>query len=385
MTVSTPGLAPQRRDGALAKTVRRGDPTLLLATVALAVIGVVMVYSATRVGMSASGLDTSYYLKRQALWVGIGVVALIVTSVVDYHRLERLAPVAYLGVIFALLAVMSPVGSSAKGSQRWISLGGFQLQPSAFATLTMVVFLARHLSGRDRDLGPRRLVGTLVLAGVPMVLVAAQPDLGSSIIIATMVVAVVSVAGIRGRYLAALAALAVVGTLVMFNSGLMKQYQKDRLTSFVEPVNAAKLNGSGYNLEQSKLAISHGGLAGTGLFKGSLTNLAYVPEQRTDFIFSAVGEQLGFVGSAGVVALFAIVAWRIGRAAQLARDRFGTLLAVGVLAVITISVFINVGMTMGIMPITGIPLPFLSYGGSAVIALFAAVGVVQSTIVHRLR
>lgn len=188
MTVSAPELAPQRRDSVVAKTVRRGDPILLLATLALAVIGVVMVYSASRQGMLAAGLDPSYYLKRQALWVGIGVVALIVTSVVDYHRLERLAPLAYLGVIFALLAVMSPVGSAAKGSQRWISLGGFQLQPSAFAILAMVIFLARHLSRRDRDLGPRRLAGTLLLAGIPMVFVAAQPDLGSSIIIATVVV-----------------------------------------------------------------------------------------------------------------------------------------------------------------------------------------------------
>ena len=382
MTVSAPELAPQRRDSVVAKTVRRGDPILLLATLALAVIGVVMVYSASRQGMLAAGLDPSYYLKRQALWVGIGVVALIVTSVVDYHRLERLAPLAYLGVIFALLAVMSPVGSAAKGSQRWISLGGFQLQPSAFAILAMVIFWP---ATSPVVTVTSVLAGTLLLAGIPMVFVAAQPDLGSSIIIATVVVAVVSVAGIRGRYLVALAALAVVGTLVMFNSGLMKQYQKDRLTSFLEPVNATTVKGSGYNLEQSTLAISHGGLAGTGLFKGSLTNLAYVPEQRTDFIFSAVGEQLGFVGSAGVVALFAVVAWRVGRAAQLARDRFGLLLAVGVLAVITISVFINVGMTMGIMPITGIPLPFLSYGGSAVITLFAAVGIVQSIIVHQLR
>jgi len=219
------------------------------------------------------------------------------------------------------------------------------------------------------------------LAAVPMGLIYLQPDLGTDLVFGAILLGVLVVAGARPRHIAVLGLLAVIGMAAVVQVGVLKQYQLDRLTAFADP--KSDTQRSAYNLEQSKIAIAHGGAFGTGLGQGTQTNLSFVPEQQTDFIFTVVGEELGFVGAFTLLALFAVVVWRTWRTATLARDLFGTLICVGVLAMFVFQIFENVGMTMGIMPITGIPLPFMSYGGSSTIASFAAVGLVLNVHMRR--
>ena len=360
----------------------RLDLVLVFTTLAVAVLGVVFVYSATRTQLVLAGVSPHYYLDRQAAYVVAGVIAMVVLAAVDYHWMEYASNVLYAGIILALLA-MFVIGSSALGATRWLQVGPVQIQPSAFATLVMIVVVATFCARRPEGLEPLDLGKALVLAGVPILLVVKQPDLGTGIVMSIVLLAMLVVAGIPNRYLVLLLVGAVCGIFVIVHVGVLKPYQVQRFTDFLHQ-NANKQTST-YNLQQSVAAIGSGGFWGSGLFHGSQTNLSYVPEQQTDFIFSAVGEQLGFVGAATVLALLAIVSWRILHAAQVARDSFGRLLATGAFALIAFSVFENAGMAMGIMPIAGIPLPFLSYGGSAIVAFFAAVGIALSVQLHSQR
>lgn len=353
----------------------RVDAILVLATLVLAAFGVLMVYSATRDGQAAAGLSTHYYLVRQGIYVVIGTVVMVVFTVVDYHWMEHAAMALYAGLVLALLA-MFVVGQSALGATRWISIAGFQLQPSAFAALVEVAVVAGFCARRPDGLERGDILKVLALQAVPILLVVKQPDLGSGMVMAVVLLVTLIMAGVPNRYLVLLLLLAAVGVFGMVHFHLLKEYQLQRLTGFLNQNKGTQ--GTNYNLTQSTSAIGSGGLFGAGLFHGVATNLAQVPEQQTDFIFSAVGEQLGFVGSVTVLAVEAVICWRVLRAAQLARDSFGRLLAIGAFTLLAFSVFENAGMTMGIMPIAGIPLPFLSYGGSATIAFFAAVGVASS-------
>jgi rod shape determining protein RodA len=375
------------------------DVVLAFATLAVAAMGVVMVYSATRGKLELAGADPRFYLKKQLLYAIIGLAVMVVVMLIDYHQFEILGVFAYGAVLLGLLAVLSPLGSSARGSQRWFQVGSFQLQPSAFASLALILAIASYLRRRQGAIMLRHVVVLLLMAGIPIFLVYKQPDLGTTMVMAASLLVMMVVAGVKGRYLAALGLLAVLGIVAVAQLGVLKQYQVDRLTSFVHQTPAGQTTPaaqgsassnnqsqqSTYNLAQSKIAIGSGGTTGKGLFNGSQTNLNYVPEQQTDFIFTAVGEQLGFLGAASLLALFGIIIWRVLRAAQTARDTFGTLLCGGVLGLIGLSVFQNAGMTMGIMPITGIPLPFMSYGGSATIAFFAAIGIVLNVGMRRFR
>jgi rod shape determining protein RodA len=375
------------------------DVVLAFATLAVAAMGVVMVYSATRGKLELAGADPRFYLKKQLLYAIIGLAVMVVVMLIDYHQFEILGVFAYGAVLLGLLAVLSPLGSSARGSQRWFQVGSFQLQPSAFASLALILAIASYLRRRQGAIMLRHVVVLLLMAGIPIFLVYKQPDLGTAMVMAASLLVMMVVAGVKGRYLAALGLLAVLGIVAVAQLGVLKQYQVDRLTSFVHQTPAGQTTPaaqgsassnnqsqqSTYNLAQSKIAIGSGGTTGKGLFNGSQTNLNYVPEQQTDFIFTAVGEQLGFLGAASLLALFGIIIWRVLRAAQTARDTFGTLLCGGVLGLIGLSVFQNAGMTMGIMPITGIPLPFMSYGGSATIAFFAAIGIVLNVGMRRFR
>jgi rod shape determining protein RodA len=366
--------------------LRHIDVLLMAVTVILAVIGVVMVYSATRTKLQLLGLDPHSYLKHQAIYVFIGFLVMMAFTVVDYHHFEELGLLAYGGVLFLLLAVMSPVGSRALGSQRWFALGSFQLQPSAFAILAVLLAEATVIRRWQGEIDLRRLLMLLGIGAVPVLLVAVQPDLGTAITIGCVLGTILVVAGVKSRYLVAVAAIAVVATFGGIHAHVLKQYQVDRLTAFLDQQHScASTNQAGYNLCESKIAIANGGAFGKGLFKGPQTNLQYVPEQYTDFIFTAVGEQLGFAGAASVLALFGLMVWRIWRTAQLSYDAYGTLLCAGVLGYIAFSVFQNAGMTMGIMPITGIPLPLLSYGGSSTIATFASVGIVLNVGMRKYR
>jgi rod shape determining protein RodA len=365
------------------------DPILALAVILIGAFGTLMVYTATRVELQADGLSPEYYLKKQAIFMVIGVVVMLAVAAVDYRRYRDLAPVFYGGALFLLLAVYV-VGHKSKGAQAWFQFGSYQLEPSEFAKIALIIALAAYAANFKGRLPLRALIVILVLAAVPFALIYKQPDLGTALVLGAVLVAMLVVGGSRGRHLAVLLLLVVVGMFGVVHFGVLKQYQEDRLTSFVsspdEPNAALLATEAGqnqYNIAESKLAISNGGIAGKGIGGGTQTNLAYVPEQRTDFIFTAVGEQVGLIGSAALLLLFVVVVWRIWRAAILSRDLVGTLFCIGVLAMLVFQVFENVGMTMGIMPIAGIPLPFMSYGGSAVIASFAGIGLVLNVRMRR--
>ncbi len=352
----------------------RFDGVLAGGSILLAVIGVVMIYSATRGWLALDGDDPKYFLKRQAAFMVVGIIVMVAFALFDYRRLEQISTVLYVGTLFALLAVLAT--PARLGSQRWFPLGPFQLQPSEFATLVLVVAVATYCARRPEGLDFRDLVRLVLLAALPILLVFKQPDLGTAIVMTVILMVMLAVAGMPGRYLLLLIVAAVLLVLFAINVGLLQHYQIERLTSFISPNGASQ--AATYNVAQAKEAIAHGGIFGRGLFHGALTNLAYVPEQQTDFIFSAVGEQVGFVGAGLLLCLYGLVAWRILRTAQQARDNYGRLLCSGIFALLVFSVFENVGMNMGIMPVTGIPLPFLSYGGSAMIGFFAAIGITIS-------
>lgn len=287
----------------------------------------------------------------------------------------------YIGVIGLLCLVLSPLGSAANGTQGWFTLpGGFQLQPSEFSKFFLIIFLASYIAQHEQ-FHIHALIKTLVLAVVPIGLVLLQPDLGTAMVMGVITLGMLSVAGTRGRYLLIMLLFAVVGVVGILQLGVLKQYQVDRLTVFLDQSGDSR--GSAYNLDQSKTAIGNGGVLGKGLFSGEQTKLSYVPEQHTDFIFTAIGEELGFVGSVTVLGLFGVIAWRMWRIARSAPDVAGMLMCVGVASMFVFHVFENVGMTMGIMPITGIPLPFVSYGGSAIILMFMSIGLVGNVYMHR--
>jgi rod shape determining protein RodA len=359
---------------------RHVDLGLAVATIGVALFGLLMIYSATRDKLIAQGLDPGYYLKRQSAFVVVGIVAMAVVASVDYRRLRDFAPVLYVGSVFALLAILSPLGKRSKGAQAWFQVGAYQLEPSEFAKIALIVALAGILASYRGRLGSRELLIVLGLSAVPFALIYKQPDLGTALVLSAILFGVLLVAGVQTRHLAVLAVIGLVGVTLVIHFGALKKYQRDRLTAFLDSSSNVQAT---YNLNQSKIAISSGGVGGKGLFKGTQTNLSYVPEQQTDFIFTAVGEQLGLVGSALLLSLFVLMVWRTWRAATTARDATGTLICVGVLAMLVFQIFENVGMTMGIMPIAGIPLPFMSYGGSAIVASFCAIGLVLNVQMRR--
>jgi rod shape determining protein RodA len=340
-----------------------------------------MIYSASRDKLQASGIDPGYFLKRQAVFVVIGIVAMAVMAALDYRRLRDFALFFYGSSVVVLLAVMSPLGHKSRGAQAWFGFGSYQFEPSEYAKIALIIALAAYCAHHKGKLEPRQLVLILALAALPFGLIYKQPDLGTALVLAAVLTFVLVASGVRPRYLALLGLIGVLGVVAVLHFGVLKQYQKDRLTAFLDP--KSNTQSSAYNLAQSKIAIGSGNVLGKGLFRGTQTNLSYVPEQHTDFIFTAVGEQLGLVGSALLLGLFALMVWRTWVAASQARDLAGTFICIGVLAMLMFQIFENVGMTMGIMPITGIPLPFMSYGGSAIVGSFAAVGLVLNVHMRR--
>ena len=376
--VSRPGPDTSRRDPSA--PFRHVDVLLIAATLALAAIGVLMVFSATR---GAEGpVDTSFLL-RQGGFVVIGAVLMAGVALVDYRRLQDWAPFLYGASVVLLVLVVSPLGSASKGAQAWFGFGPFQLQPSEFSKLALAVGLGALLAAWEGDIDLRRLVVALVVAGVPIGLILLQPDLGTVLVFVAMTMAMLLVGGVKGRHILVLTVVGVIGVVGVLNSDALAQYQKDRLTAFTDLEGGSQ--ESTYNVKQSIAAVANGGLTGEGLFEGDQTQLDFVPEQQTDFIFTVVAEELGFAGSAVVLGLYGIILWRIWRAAQLARDAFGRLLCVGVMAMFAFQVFESVGMATGIMPVTGIPLPFLSYGGSSALTSFLAVGIVNDVHMRRFR
>jgi len=361
--------------------VRHIDLPLVASAIGLSVIGLLMIYSSTHRSAAEFGASPTLYLKKQIIFLVLGLIGMVVATVIDYGLAQAYAPIFYLGAVFLLLLVRTPIGSSALGAQRWFQVAGFQFSPSLFSRLAVAGMLAAVLADMKGEITLRDVWRVVSLAAIPMFLVFIQPDIGTTIILATIMVAQLVVAGTRVRYLVVLALTALIAIFGAFQLHIIKQYQIERLTGFLDSTQTSQT--ASYNLQQSEIAIGAGGITGRGYLKGSQTNLDFVPEQHTDFIFTVVGEELGFVGAALLMVLFAVLLWRTYRIAAQARDPFGTYLASGIAAMFAIQMFVNVGMTMGIMPITGIPLPFVSYGGSALIADFIAIGLLLNIRARR--
>jgi len=364
--------------------LRHVDWVLLAAVLALALIGTLLVWSATRGGLEQSGGNPDTYLEKQLLNVAIGLVLLAAVSLIDYRMLRMYAPVVYAVACLGLLVVLSPLGATVNGAHSWIALpGGFQIEPSEFAKIGMILMLAVILGGELRDRGshPGALEVSLALAcgGLPLLLVALQPDLGVFVLLLVLLLGMIALSGVRLRWLAGLGVAGVLAALAVWSLHLLKPYQVQRLTAFVNP--SADPRGAGYSAAQAKIAIGSGRMFGQGLFHGQLVAGNFVPEQHTDFIFSVAGEELGFVGAVTIIALLAIVLVRALRIAARADDMFGLLVASGIAIWFAAQSFVNIGMTIGITPVTGLPLPFVSYGGSAMFADMIAVGVLLA--VHR--
>ena len=381
------GPAQRRAAGLLHRDsiLRRLDWSLLLAVLGLCAIGAVLVWSATRQSALQAGDDPQAYLKKHVFNAVIGLVLAAVASVFDYRMLRAYAPVIYLLSLAGLVAVLSPLGSTINGSHSWIVLpAGFSLQPSELAKVALVVGMSMLLAEkRDGEDEPRHVdvVLALAFAGVPFVLVMLQPDLGTALVLCALVLGLIAVSGAPIRWVVGLVLSAALLAVVAAQTGMLKEYQLDRFRAFYDPT--ADPRGVGFNVRQAQIAIGSGGVEGQGLFQGQQTQGEFVPAQQTDFIFTVAGEELGFIGAAIIVGLVGLVLWRAGRIAMQADDLFGRLVASGILCWFAFQAFQNIGMTLGIMPVTGVPLPFVSYGGSSMFAGLIAVGLLQNVHMRR--
>lgn len=358
----------------------RPDIILILCYLALTGLGLVMIYSASAPLLEAAGESGSQLVRRQMVFAGVGIGAFVLASLIEHRTLKMLSPVVYVGSLVTLVVVLAM--EEVQGAKRWIDIAFFQFQPSELAKVALILALAAILAGsRDKALHWIEIVRAVGLVLVPAGLIFLQPDLGTMLVFGFVAVVMVFSAGTTWRQFAFLTITAVVGSVSLFQIGAIKDYQITRITAFLDP--ASDLVNTNYNLAQSKIAIGSGGLFGRGLFQGAQTNLSFVPEQETDFIFTAIGEQLGFVGATFVIGLFAVMTWRLLVAAANGRDRFSQLVAVGVAAMLVFHVFVNIGMTVRITPVTGLPLPFLSAGGTAFIAMSLALGLGHSVWMRR--
>jgi rod shape determining protein RodA len=356
----------------------RMDYGLLWGLIALGVTGVVMIYSATRQALVDAGENPNYYVERQAFFVVLGIVAMYVVSRIDYRRYEIAATPLYVLSLFALAGVFV-VGNTALGAERWYSVAGIEIQPSEFSVLFLILAIATFCARRTEGLKMYDVMRLLLMAAVPLALIVKEPDLGTAIIIVLVVSAMMVIAGVPPRFMTLLAVIGSIGLTAAVFLNLLQKYQVDRFVSFLNQNSTnsafAKLI---YEVDNAKSAIGAGGIHGAGLFHGAQTVLGYVPEQWTDFIFTAIGEQMGFIGSVIVIVLLAFIGYRMFVIGKNARDTMGRLICIGVFIFFAFSVFENIGMTMGIMPVTGVPLPLLSYGGSAAVCFFVAGGMVLS-------
>ncbi len=352
----------------------------------LGLLGLLAVASATQ--FRADDPETWSYATRQTVWFAVGLVILALSLTVDYHVLARWARPMY-AVNLALLAAVRLFGSEALGAQRWIKLGPVEIQPSEFAKVLLIITLAAHLAAKEGRMTHWRDLGLPLLHVLPpMLLVLSQPDLGTSLVFVAILGGMLYISGVPGPRLAGIGAAglaAVVAALIgHFRWGLrlpLEDYQLKRLIVFLNPESDPL--GAGYHILQSKIAIGSGGLTGQGLFSGTQNQLNYLPEQHTDFIFAVIAEEWGFLGGLLVILLFFLILQRILRTVAEARDLFGSLLAAGIAAMFAFHLLVNIGMTMGIMPVTGIPLPFVSYGGSSMITNALAVGILLNVNLRR--
>ena len=375
------GTRPQRRlfprVAPLASWVHL-DVILLLVTAALTLAGIALIYSATR-GIDEDAYNR-FYMERQSLFAVVGTALGVVAAVVDYRRLRSVVWPIYGLTLLALLLVLTPLGATRRETQAWFEIGNYQVQPSEFAKLGLIVVLAHYGARCGGRLSLRQMLTAMGLVGVPILLILLEPDAGTALVFVVITMGVLLVAGARPRHIGAFTVIGLVGMGAILSSGLVQEYQRDRLKSIVDPQG---FEGDPFNLEQAQIAIGNGGLTGQGYGQGTQTRSGLVPAQETDFIFTVVGEETGFLGGVVVLGLLAVLLWRIWRAARVAGDLFGSLLATGVLCMILFQIFQTVAMSVGIMPVIGIPLPLLSYGGSSILTTFMSLGFVVNVSMRR--
>ncbi len=359
---------------------KRLDWVLLASSLALSFIGAIAVWTTSRPNLIADGTDPNAYLKREILFIAIGLVLALWVARSRYTILRAYAPVLYVLGVIGLIAVLL-IGFEQNGIRAWIRLPfGFTLQPAEFAKLAIVLGAALVLSEtRTTTNEPenREVILTLLITAAPVMLIMLQPDLGTTLVIGVLTLGLLSVSGTSARWLLGLGGTAVIGVVtVLAVPGLLQDYQKDRLRVFIDPT--IDPQGAGYNLKQVRLAIGSGGWFGTGPFRGPQTNGRFIPEQQTDFIYSSIGEQFGFFGAGLVIVGLFFVCWRAMKIALETTDRFGRIAATGIACWFAFQAFENIGMNIGIMPVTGVPLPFISYGGSSMFACWMAIGLLQN-------
>ena len=354
---------------------RHYDFPLVLAALSLSLLGGLLIWSSTRITAGESG-DPIFFLKRHLLNLLLGLILCLIASQVSHRLVQAYAPVVYVLSLVGLVAVLL-VGTVVNGAKSWITVAGFTVQPAEFVKVSIIVISATLLAEkRDAENQPLHLivVAALAVAAIPVLLILLQPDLGTVLMILAALFAILAVSGVSRYWLIGLVAAAGAAVGIILAAGVLAQYQIDRFTAFLNP-NSDPL-GVSYNVRQAEIAIGSGGLFGNGLFQGSQTAGQFVPEQRTDFIFSVAGEELGFIGSAIILLLMLFITWRLLRIAARAEDLFGRLVAVGMAAWIAIQGFQNVGMNLELLPVTGVPLPFVSYGGSSMMALWLGIGII---------
>lgn len=357
------------------------DPILSAAVGGLLIIGTLLVYAATRDWYSANGLDPEYYLKRHVINIVIGLALAWGTTIIDYRLLRAYTPFIWgFGVLGLILVLIPGVGSEINGAKAWIRLpAGFQIQPAEIAKISIIIGISMLLSERTHNSdepSTNDILKALAVAALPILLILRQPDMGTVFIISASVVTILAVSGAPMKWIVGLILLAVIGGFVATKTGIVNDYQVKRLQSFVNP--NADTQGAGYQLRQARITVGSGGLIGTGLFNGPQTNGRFVPEQQTDFIFTVAGEELGFVGCSVIILLLLTILMRAFGIARRSTDPYGTLVCTGVIAWFAFQIFENIGMTLGLMPMTGVPLPFLSYGGSSMFANLIGIGLLQN-------
>ena len=357
------------------------DPVLTAVVGLLLFVGTLLVWAATRDWYTRNGLDGQYYLKRHIINILIGLVLAYGVTVIDYRLLRAYTPFLWGAGVLGLVIVLIPgLGAEINGAKAWIALpGGFQIQPAELAKIAIIIGMSMILSERSHDSdGPtsRDVLQALAIAAIPVALIIMQPDMGTVLIISAAVVTIVAVSGVPARWVTGLLLLAVLGGFVAVKAGVVSEYQVNRLQTFVDP--SADTQGAGYQLRQARITVGSGGLIGTGLFNGPQTNGRFVPEQQTDFIFTVAGEELGFIGSGAILILYLILLMRGFSIARRTNDPFGRLVCTGVIAWFAFQIFENIGMTLGLMPMTGVPLPFISYGGSSMFATLIGIGLLQN-------
>jgi rod shape determining protein RodA len=357
------------------------DPVLTAVVGLLLFIGTLLVWAATRDWYTRNGLDGQYYLKRHIINIMIGLLLAYGTTVIDYRLLRAYTPFLWAAGVLGLVIVLIPgLGSEVNGAKAWIALpGGFQIQPAELAKIAIIIGMSMILSERSHDSDEptsKDVLQSLAVAAIPVLLIILQPDMGTILIISAAVVTIIAVSGSPARWVAGLLIVALLGGFVAVKAGVISQYQVKRLQTFVDP--NADTQGAGYQLRQARITVGSGGLIGTGLFNGPQTNGRFVPEQQTDFIFTVAGEELGFIGSGAILILYLILLMRAFSIARRTNDPFGRLVCTGVIAWFAFQLFENIGMTMGLMPMTGVPLPFISYGGSSMFATLIGFGLLQN-------